>query len=416
MRSVIISHKEKRVFTEINLVASKSLSNRALCIRLWCDKQFEIKNLSAAADTATFIDITERFKESPAAAHEFNVGPAGTVMRFLTAYFASVKCDVVLTGSERMKQRPLGILVDALRSLGADISYTEKEGFAPIHIKGTALRGGTLEIDGSISSQYISALLMLAPKLSEGLTLKFKGEIASKSYISMTLHMMDYFGVKSKWSGDTISISPQEYQGRRISIESDWSAASYWYAIAALSHDAKIKLNGLQKMSWQGDSIVAELLDTLGVKTVFEKGGVELRKRPVEKSLAGFDYDFSNCPDIAQTLAVVLAAKQIPAKLSGLATLKIKETDRINALKTELKKFDADCICTNDSITLHAAHFKTNATVEINTYDDHRMAMAFAPLALLEECLVIKDSEVVRKSYPTFYNDLTLAGFTIEEK
>ncbi|MBN8696120.1 MAG: 3-phosphoshikimate 1-carboxyvinyltransferase [Bacteroidetes bacterium] len=407
-----ISHTSKKIEGSILLTASKSESNRALIIQALCNEHFEIVNLANAQDTVTLKDILA----SASTENTFDVGPAGTTMRFLTAYFATQPGKRILTGSERMKQRPIGLLVNALNELGADIKYLEKEGFPPIEINGNKIKGGEIEIDGSVSSQFISALLLISPIMQNGLVIKFKGEVISRPYINMTLKMMEEFRVYGQWQGNTISVSPQHYHKKSepdysYLVDGDWSAASYWYSMVALAEEADLKIMGLKHPSLQGDAIVSELYSFFGVKTNYIENGIHLTKIKVKDE--HFGYNFSDCPDIAQTAAVTAAALKIPAFFNGLSTLKIKETDRLQALKNELKKFNCEVqIIDDQAIQIDPVNFG-DPFGTINTYEDHRMAMAFAPLALKTGFIQIEHPEVVGKSYPNFWNDLKGFGFEI---
>lgn len=352
-----------------------------------------------------------------------DIKAAGTAMRFTTAYLSVTEGTHVITGTERMRQRPIGVLVDALRFLGADIEYEGEQGFPPLRITGRQLEGGRIEIRGDISSQYISALLMIGPSLRQGLELRLTGNIISRPYIDLTLCTMRDFGAKAEWVGsDTIRIHPQPYVPTYYFIENDWSAASYWYEMVALSHDAnaEVKLSGLMDGSLQGDSVVKYLFSMLGVKTVFdsrERGvptTVTLSKTGVRP--ARLDYDFINQPDMAQTFVVCCAMLDIPFHFKGLATLKIKETDRIEALKTEMRKLgfvirDVD----GRELIWDGERCEPQPDAAIDTYEDHRMAMAFAPASLLIPGLRINNPHVVSKSYPHFWNDLQMAGFEVLE-
>ncbi len=406
----LISKQNKKIKGEIVLPSSKSISNRLLIIKTLAKKSFEINNLSYSDDTKDLIKILK--SES----NIFDVGNAGTTMRFLTSYLANKPGEWILTGSERLKNRPIGILVTALNELGVKIEYLEKEGFPPIKIHGTKLEGGNIEISGSISSQFISSLLLIAPTLPNGLNIKLKSKIVSKPYIDMTLNLMRYFGIKSKWKENNIIIKKQNYKSKEYTVEADWSSASYWYEMAAIADNVDIKLYGLKKNSIQGDSIISELFEKMGIKTSFISGGVRLKKvsNPVIKQ---FEYDFSDNPDITQTMAVTLSALNIPFSLTGLETLLIKETNRIQALKSELIKTGNNLLITNDSIS----KFKTNntdpdcsKTWSFKTCNDHRMALSFTPLAMLKN-IIIDDATVVKKSYPGFWEDIQKIGFDIQE-
>lgn len=418
-----ISNPTKKLKGSIQLTASKSESNRALIIQALAKDKFEIKNLATAQDTQTLNEIltadhihqqsTDKKKEQT-----YDVGPAGTTMRFLTAYFASTPGTRILTGSERMKQRPIGTLVEALRELGAKISYMEKEGYPPLRIEGKVLKGGELEIDGSISSQFISALLLISPALQNGIVINFKGEVTSRPYINMTLKMMEEFEVVGTWHDNSISVSRQKYQRNGESnsdywVEGDWSAASYWYAFAALAEEVDFTIKGLKSSSMQGDSIVAELFNFFNVNTTYANDGIHLKKKEIHNLHFGFD--FSDCPDIAQTMAVVAALLKIPCHFNGLHTLLIKETDRVKALKNELAKVGAEVEVFDDHSIEISSPQLCSPTASIKTYEDHRMAMSFAALAMKYDSVLIEHPDVVKKSYPGFWNDLKKTGFTVTE-
>ena len=412
-----ISHPTKKLKGSITLTSSKSESNRALIIQALCIERFEIENLATAQDTETLKEILKA-----TVVHEpetkYDVGAAGTTMRFLTSYFATKMGTHILTGSERMKKRPIGILVNALRDLGASVQYLDKEGYPPLKIIGKALKGGEIEMDGNVSSQFISALLLIAPELLNGLSIKFKGDVTSRPYINMTLKMMEEFRVYGQWHDNSISVSKQNYhiksdEGYNYKVEADWSSASYWYAIAALSEDADFTIKGLKHPSLQGDAIVADIFTFFGIKTEYIPDGIHITKQRVKDEHFGFD--FSDCPDLAQTIAVVVSALKIPAMFNGLHTLRIKETDRIEALKVELKKFGVEVEILNDNSIKIQRTSSIGHPASISTYDDHRMAMAFASLAMKLDSLEIEQPDVVKKSYPDFWNDLKSVGFVIEE-
>lgn len=412
-----ISHPTKKLQGSITLTASKSESNRALIVQALCSEKFEIENLAAAEDTRILAEILNK----PLAENSevtYDVGPAGTTMRFLTAYFSTKKGTYILTGSDRMKKRPIGILVDALCDLGADIEYLEEYGFPPLKIKGKQLRGGEIEMDASVSSQFISALLLISPELQNGLVIEFTGDVISRPYINMTLKMMEEFRVYGQWQENSISVSKQAYHKKSeedyvCTIEADWSSASYWYSMVALSEGADLTIKGLNNPSLQGDAIVADIYSFFGVKTEYIEGGIRLSKVRIKDE--HFGYDFSDCPDIAQTAAVTVSALQIPVLFNGLHTLKIKETDRITALKNELSKMGVAVEILNDHSIQTLSFQPNNKPVTIKTYEDHRMAMAFAPLAMFLESVIIEDPGVVKKSYPAFWEDLKKVGFVVEE-
>lgn len=411
-----IINAPQHIDTTIQLPPSKSVSNRALIISALAKDGTPPDNLSDCDDTEVIVDALKRRP------YVIDIKGAGTAMRFMTAYLAISEGEHVITGSRRMQQRPIGPLVDALRYLGADIEYMGKEGFPPLRIKGRPLEGGPLEIAGGVSSQYISALLMIGPTMVKGLKLRLKGSIISRPYIDLTLHIMHEYGAGAEWSDvDTITVSPRPYQSRSYRIESDWSAASYWYEILALGDDreSSIRLQGLADASRQGDSVARYLFSMMGVKTAFGpiKDGrpsvVTLTRHP--RTLPRLDYDFINSPDLAQTFVVACAAMNIPFHFTGLGTLKIKETDRIEALKHEMRKLGY-VIRDKDGVELSWNGERCAPTGEpIDTYEDHRMALAFAPVAIKVPGLRINDPEVVSKSYPNYWNDLRTAGFTISE-
>ena len=400
----------------IQLPASKSISNRALIIYALSGGRALPENLSDCDDTEVIIDAMRYMPD------EINIKGAGTAMRFMSAYLSVMRGTHVVTGTERMKQRPISILVDALRRLGAQIEYTEKEGYPPLKITGKKLTGGLLEIPGNVSSQYTSALLMIGPMLKEGLTLQLTGDVISRPYIDLTLWMMNEFGADAKWSTtDTITVAHKPYKSRNYYIESDWSGASYWYEMVALSKDpnAEIKLTGLMDGSMQGDSITRYIFSLLGVKTTFEtqKKGipqmVTLKKNG--RGVSKLEYDFVNAPDLAQTFVVTCAALDMPFHFKGLSTLKIKETDRISALKNEMLKLGYVIHDANDSeLYWDGERCEPNLEAGIDTYEDHRMALAFAPFALKQPGLIINNPQVVTKSYPNFWEDLKHVGFNIE--
>lgn len=391
----------------IRLPASKSISNRALILNALCRHPYPIENLSDCDDTRV-LD-----KALHAAESIIDIGAAGTSMRFLTALLSQTPGERILTGSERMKQRPIKLLVEALRQTGAQIQYQEKEGFPPLRIQGRRLQGGNVTLDGSISSQYISALLLIAPCMKNGLTLTLTGKITSEPYINMTLGLMKTYGVSVQRTGNTLYVAPQKYTSVPFRVESDWSAASYWYEIAALSGSGRLILTGLKEKSLQGDSKTAYLFRQLGVGTRYQGDTVELYSYP--SSGEKFVCDLSDQPDLAQTLAITCAFKAIPFHLSGLHTLKIKETDRLYALQTELGKLGFQVRIIGDAELQWQGERRTaDSAPLIRTYDDHRMAMAFAPIALKKPGGIRIDCpEVVTKSYPAFWEDLKKAGLHI---
>ncbi|MCI6209287.1 MAG: 3-phosphoshikimate 1-carboxyvinyltransferase [Prevotellaceae bacterium] len=402
----------------IKLPASKSISNRALIIHALSHGNIMPRNLSDCDDTEVMVNALRDMPQT------IDIKAAGTAMRFLTAFLSVADGEEhIITGTERMKHRPIGILVDALRYLGADITYVGEEGFPPLLIKGKPLDGGRIEIKGNVSSQYISALLMIGPVLKNGLELKMTDGIASRPYIDLTLWMMREFGADADWSEvDTVKVNPTPYVQRDYFIENDWSASSYWYEMLALLGDAEatFSLDGLMDGSKQGDSVVRYIFSLLGIKSAFRNKGDEVPttvsiQQKLPCMLPRLDYDFSSSPDLAQTVVVACALKDIPFRFTGLASLKIKETDRIEALKTELRKLGYVLHDTGGD-TLSWDGSRCEPTMEpLDTYEDHRMAMAFAPAAIKFPGLRINDPEVVSKSYPAFWDDLRHAGFTIDE-
>ena len=401
----------------VKLPASKSISNRALIIYALSGGEILPENLSDCDDTEVIIRALRDMPE------EINIKAAGTAMRFMTAYLSVLDghCHT-LTGTERMKHRPIGILVDALRRLGADVEYVGNPGFPPLRIKGQSLEGGLLEIPGNVSSQYISALLMIGPVLKKGLTLRLTGDIISRPYIDLTLSVMHQFGSQAEWTDiDTIQVSPTPYRERNYYIENDWSAASYWYEMMALSlgEEDEIRLQGLMDGSRQGDSSVRYIFSLLGVKSSFEttepgKPTTVTLKRS-GRSVPRLEYDFVNSPDLAQTFVVCCAVMGVPFHFRGLSTLKIKETDRIAALKAEMRKLGY-VLHEGDGTELSWDGERCEPDLEsgIDTYEDHRMALAFAPAALRVQGLKINNPQVVSKSYPRYWEDMAQSGFDIE--
>lgn len=413
-----IINAPKSINTTVKLPASKSISNRAMIIYALSGGKTLPENLSDCDDTNVIVNAIQNMPDV------IDIKAAGTAMRFLSAYLSVTEGTHTITGTERMKHRPIGVLVDALRFLGAEITYLNEEGFPPLKITGRKHEGGYLEIPGSVSSQYISALLMIGPVLCNGLTLKLTDEIISRPYIDLTLWMMKEFGAEADWSDiDTITVKPKPYKSREYSIESDWSAASYWYETLALSdnYEDEIKFAGLMDGSMQGDSIARYLFSLMGVKTIFDstKQGIPttVTLKKLERHVPRLDYDFINSPDLAQTFVVSCALMDIPFKFTGLRTLKIKETDRIEALKTEMKKLGYIIKDENgDSLVWDGERCEPATDIAIDTYEDHRMALSFAPAAIKLPGIKINDPNVVTKSYPNFWNDMRNVGFIIDEK
>jgi len=418
--NIILTKASKSVKGTVHLTGSKSECNRALIIEALSHGKVKVENISSAEDTITLAGLlrssnaVQELKGNPVL--EANVGPAGTAMRFLTAYFTLLEeAEIILTGSERMRQRPIAILVDALRELGANIEYTGNEGFPPIRIKGGfAQRTHNINIKGDVSSQYITALLLIAARLPLGLRLQVTDELTSRPYVEMTLAMLRLAGVYYTWKDNTITVPHQEFTPTSLYIEPDWSAASYWYAIAALADEAELFLPGLTQYSLQGDSTITEMMANFGITSQFKNGGVYLQKEA--KSLTRKIFDMKECPDLAQTVIVVCAALGHEATFTGLETLKIKETDRVKALQNELEKMGVKLIEKGQVYKLDCSGKFMPERIFINTYEDHRMAMAFAPLALLINDVEIEDAQVVEKSYPAFWKDMESVGFVVEVK
>lgn len=393
----------------MTLPLSKSMSNRALIINALTPGAAPLKELAVCNDTAAMLKALVSQDSD-----EINIGAAGTTMRFLTAYFAVKEgASLVLDGSERMRQRPIGVLVEALRSLGADIEYVGEEGFPPLRIRGRKLKGGELTLDSTVSSQYISALLMIAPTMSEGLKLTLTGDTVSRPYILMTLKMMEDAGIESDYFDDVITIKAQTYRPYDFKIEGDWSSAAVWYEIEAISSGA-VTIDNLTRESCQGDRKLADIFARLGVDTEWEgeNGGTDLIASPNQD--ARLRVDFSETPDLAQYVIVTCAMLGIPFHFTGLSTLAIKETDRIAAISTELAKIGI-LIQTEgkDAVSWEGQRCPFSTLPRFETYDDHRMAMCLAPIAIFIPGIVINDMEVVAKSYPTFWTELHQAGFIL---
>jgi 3-phosphoshikimate 1-carboxyvinyltransferase len=393
----------------IVISGSKSESNRLLILKALFNN-LGIENLSSSDDTV----VLERALQSNNGI--IDIHHAGTAMRFLTAYMScSPDRVVVLTGSERMQQRPIGVLVEALRTLGADISYLKNEGFPPLKINGKNITRSTVHLNAGISSQFISALMLVAPSLDNGLKIVLEGEITSRPYLEMTLSLLNKVGVSTSFQDHIINIQPKKALETPINliVESDWSSASYYYSMIALSPlQSSIHLKYYQINSLQGDSTLAEIYQDFGVETVFQDNGIRITKTAQANTVINFN--LNNCPDIAQTITVTAFGLGLPCDLYGLHTLKIKETDRLSALKTEVEKLGGEVEITDNSLHLKASNI-ISSEVTIETYNDHRMAMAFAPLAL-KTPLYINDAMVVTKSYTNFWNDLKSIGFQIIEE
>lgn len=398
-----------RMVGEVDLPASKSISNRALIISALCSPHGSVSRIAECDDTHAVQQALASGADS------IDVGAAGTAMRFLTAYFAVQRGRAVtLDGTQRMRQRPIGVLVGALRSLGASIEWLGREGYPPLRVTGAALRGPELHIDGSVSSQYISALLMIAPMLPGGLDLRIDGVLTSRPYVEMTLSLMRQWGAEARMQGSRIVVGEGGYKPHSVAVEADWSAASYWYALQSLLPESRISLKGLQRPSVQGDSRIADIAWALGVDSC--ACGVCTDLHTSCRHTSRVDEDLSATPDIAQTLAVWLCLLGVPYRLTGLHTLRIKETDRISALRCELLKLGYAVETGDDFMAWDGHAAAVAAAPRIATYHDHRMAMAFAPAAVKFPGLVIEDAGVVSKSYPQFWQHLAQCGFAVRQE
>jgi 3-phosphoshikimate 1-carboxyvinyltransferase len=402
-----INLNSKSLNGTLSLSGSKSISNRVLLIKALCNKDFLTSNLSDSVDTKTMKGLLSL------TTNNINVGHAGTAYRFGTAFLALQDGEYTLSGSDRMHNRPIGPLVKALQELGADIQYLDKKGFPPLKIKSPQWKTNVVSIDASVSSQYISALLLIAPLLPNGIELQLQGKMVSRSYIDMTLSIMEYFGVCSSWNANIIKIKPQSYIAKDIFIEGDWSSASYWYGHAAIAEKADLNIKGLSQNSYQGDSKIAEVMQQFGLLTTFhDDNSINIHKNE-HLSPKIIELDFSNMPDLVQTLSVICAVHGTTFLFTGAETLKIKETDRIAALKAELLKFDVHLIQVPSKFSkksenifyLQEGKVKWEDNISIDTYQDHRMAMSFAIISHVGE-ITIKNPSVVKKSYPSYWGDI----------
>ncbi len=402
-----LSRNNRSIKGIIEIGGSKSESNRLLMLREY-SSDFKITNLSKSDDTKTLLNALANTDKI------VDVNHAGTAMRFLVSYYASkLNSKITLTGSDRMKNRPIGILVDALRDLGAEIEYKEKEGYPPLRIIGKNLMGNEVSLSANISSQFISSLMMLGVKIENGIKLNLEGNITSKPYILMTKKLIDKIGCNVVINNNEIVIS-RNYKSlnKIVEVESDWSSASYFYSIVALSRDAEITLKIFKRDSIQGDSIVSKIYQNLGVETMYKEDSIIISKNKMSSLPDSLKLDLSDTPDLAQTIAVSCLGLGIECELSGLDTLKIKETDRIEALKKEFIKLGVDGIITSDNKIYFRGDQKLNNNIKISTYQDHRMALSFAPLAVIID-ISIESPNVVSKSFPDYWEDLKTLGFKI---
>ena len=418
MKTLTINKRDKTLKGRIVLPASKSISNRLLVIRALSGKDFQIGGLSESDDTVLLQKILSELppENNRKKIAEINTGNAGTVMRFMTAFLALQPGKWILTGSDRMKQRPIGILVDALRNLGADIEYLARIGYPPLLIKGYPLQGRETAIECGVSSQFCSALLMIAPYLPDGLVINLKGQPVSGPYIDMTLQLMEHHGSRFRRTGHQIIVKPGTYSECDLIVEADWSAASFWYEAAAMADKVGLELIGLRKESSQGDSILAAIYQDFGIRTEYLKDGIRLTR--IQKKIKGYYFNFTDYPDIALPVITTCAVLGIRGRFDGLQSLKIKETNRLLALRNELEKLGI-CVFMQSThgtipvLEFNASSLKVKNDLIIETYGDHRMAMTFAPVALKTGSIKIADPDVVRKSYPQFWEHLEDTGFEI---
>jgi 3-phosphoshikimate 1-carboxyvinyltransferase len=414
VKRLVIHNTTQSLVGEIHLPASKSLSNRALIINHLCGKRIKINNLSNADDTALMVHLLTKIEECKGSIEPVLIDcyNAGTVARFLTALLAITPRKWIITGSDRMKERPIGILAESLIKLGANIQYQEINGFLPLLIEGTTLEGRVLEINGNVSSQFITALLLIAPTILNGLNLRINGKISSFPYIEMTIKLLNSFGIATSLADNTIRIGQQDYSRGEFNVEPDWTSASYWYEMAALASEVNLSLIGLSKASLQGDSILPFIFNHFGVNTEFLSDGIRLFKSG--NTASEFTFDFTNYPDLAQAVIVTCAGLNIQGRFTGLESLRLKETDRLTALQNELIKlgFKIDIVGKSE-LKIQNSEFRTRNLEPIQTYGDHRMAMALAPLVYRLGSVQIENPSVVSKSYPEFWNDLKMAGLQL---
>ncbi len=418
MNQIALSKDQKKLIGNIELPSSKSESNRALMVKALSRESVFIQNLSNAEDTQ-ILNKCVRFIETCGVSGIpmiIDAKNAGTVYRFVTAYLAIRPGKWLLTGSERMQQRPIKELVDALDQLEADVKYVGENGFPPLLIQGKKLRGGKINVNSSISSQYITALLLIAPLLKNGLELNLEGKLISQPYVKMTLEIMRHFGIKVDYSDRIIKVNHQEYLSNEFMVSPDWSAASYWYQMAALCDEVDLFIPELRKESMQGDRVLPEIFDLLGVSSEFTEEGLKLSKQSLKTDF--LEYDFINCPDLAQAVIASCVGLGIEGSFKGLQSLRIKETDRVEKLNDEFQVFGFSLKEVSSDLwklMKNVEEIEFDKHHVFQTYDDHRMAMSLAPLCLLSEKIIIEDPEVVKKSYPKFWDDLELVGFKIEK-
>ena len=399
-----ISSNFKTINGSLDLESSKSMSNRLLIIKELCKTKFEIQNLSNAKDTKILNELLDSFETKK----DLNCEDAGTALRFIIAFLATKKGIWKVLGSKRMHERPIKPLIDCLKDLGAEIKYLVKEGFPPIEIKSKKLKSKKLSLTGNISSQFISALLLVAPTIESGLTLEITSKVSSKPYIDMTLGLMSEFGIEYSWENDVIKVEQQNYLAKNIKVENDWSAVSFWYSFLALSKSGEIKIPNLYANSLQGDSVLSSIYLKLGVKTEFNKDSIVLYKT---KSIAKeIELDLSGHPDLALPIIVTCCGLGIKAYLMGLESLKVKESNRLECIKKELKKFNVSCEIDSSSIKVKENQNIVQPNTIIESHNDHRIAMSIAPLSMKVDSIKFDDKEVVNKSYPNFWKDIQNVG------
>ena len=399
-----IFSNNKTIYGSLDLEASKSISNRVLIIEEFCKTKFEIQNLSNAKDTKILNKILDSFETKK----DINCEDAGTALRFATAFLATKKGVWEISGSKRMHERPIKPLIDCLVELGAEIKYLENEGFPPIEIKSKKLVGRKLTLPGDISSQFISALLMIAPAIENGLTIEITSKVLSKPYIGMTLDLMSEFGIESSWENNLIKVEEQDYLGKNIIVENDWSAASFWYSFLALSKSGEIKIPNLYASSVQGDSVLSNIYSKLGIKTEFNESSIILSKtKTIAKEI---ELDLSDYPDLALPIIVTCCGLRIEANLTGLESLKLKESNRLECIKKELEKFNIICSVSGSSIKIKENQKIVQPTSTIECHNDHRIAMSIAPLSMKVDSIKFDNKNVVNKSYPKFWEDFDRAS------
>ena len=413
-QAIITCNPDSPLTGAIHLPASKSISNRLLMLNEYSGNRITINGISTASDTVglsnmlTQVSLRTENQDKPLVV---DAGDAGTTFRFILPYLANMPGQFILTGTERMKNRPVGELVEVLKKIGADINYLEKENYPPLEIRGKRLSGGMVNIEAGVSSQFISSLLMIAPVLPKGIQIHLKNVIVSQPYIELTLFLMERLGVTISEDERYIGIEHQEVSEASFEVGKDWSAAAFWYSMAALSRDTDLFLNGLNTQSIQGDAILVAIYAVLGIETIGERGGLRLKK--IEREASNFEFDFLHYPDLVPAVAVTCAALNIPAKLTGIRNLRIKESDRIYALENELNKMGFIAKSNPDELIITPTTKRIDLSKPVETYNDHRIAMAFAPLAVISGNICIMDPDVVKKSYPGFWGELDGLGFEV---